>query len=164
MTVPFSRFSLHVRYVSATFPMPHGVPPGHRRGIAARNAGNCVRLLWFLQADQVRKNQRTCRPSAETKDAECRRHWNTITPACELSTAAHAPLSGHCIMLPFSMGYIELYEPLPFIGDLPVQFSYENETPPLRKHNLHGIGLRPISAQKRDFALCGDATRCPQDI
>ena len=110
--------------------MPHGVPPGHRWGIAARNAGNCVRLLWFLQADQVRKNQRTCRPSAETKDAECRRHWNTITPACELSTAAHAPLSGHCIMLPFSMGYIELYEPLPFIGDLPVQFSYENEPHP----------------------------------
>ena len=62
-------------------------------------------------------------------------------------------------MLPFSMGYIELYEPLPFIGDLPVQFSYENETPPLRKHNLHGIGLRPISAQKGDFALCGDATK-----
>ena len=26
--------------------------------------------------------------------------------------------------------------------------------PPLRKHNLHGIGLRPISAQKGDFAHC----------
>ena len=54
------------------------------------------------------------------------------------------------------MGYIGLYEPLPFVGNLPVQFSYENETHPLRKHNLHGIGLRPISAQKGDFALCGE--------
>ena len=52
--------------------MPHGVPPGHRRGIAAGNAGSYVRLLWFLQTGQVCKNQRTCRLSAETKDAECR--------------------------------------------------------------------------------------------
>ena len=56
----------------------------------------------------------------------------------------------------FSMRYIKLYEPEPFIGNLPVQFSYENETHPLRKHMLPGIGLRPISAQDGDFALCGE--------
>ena len=53
-------------------------------------------------------------------------------------------------------GYINSYKPLPFIGNLPVQFSYENETHPLRKHMLPGIGLRPISAQDGDFALCGE--------
>ena len=68
-----------------------------------------------------------------------------------------------CIAAIFN-GYIGLYEPIPFIGNLPVQFSYENETHPLRKHMLPGIGLRPISAQDGDFAHCDGATRCPQDI
>ena len=61
--------SRHIYIYSPVLLMPHGVPPGHRRGIAARNAGSYVRLLWFLQTGQVCKNQRTCRPSAETKDA-----------------------------------------------------------------------------------------------
>ena len=45
-------------------------------------------------------------------------------------------------------GYIGLYEPLPFVGNLPVQFSYENETHPLWKHNLHRFGLRPNRCRK----------------
>ena len=69
----------------------------------------------------------------------------------------------HCKAAIFN-GYINSYETIPFVGNLPVQFSYENETHPLRKHMLHGIGLRPISAQDGDFAHCDGATRCPQDI
>ena len=102
--------------------------------------------------------------SAARKTRNAVRHWNTITPERKLSTAAHAPLSGRCVMLPFSMGYIIRLLSLSFVGNLPVQFSYENETHPLRKHMLHGIGLRPISAQDGDFAHCDGATRCPQDI
>ena len=47
-----------------------------------------------------------------------------------------------CIATIFN-GYIKLCESQPFIGNLPVQFSYENETHPLRKHMLHQFGLRP---------------------
>ena len=53
-------------------------------------------------------------------------------------------------------GHIKLYESLLFVGNLPVQFSYENETHPLGGHMLHGIGLRPISAQDGDFAHCDE--------
>ena len=69
----------------------------------------------------------------------------------------------HCKATIFN-GYINLLMSLPFVGNLPVQFSYENETHPLGGHMLHGIGLRPISAQDGDFAHCDGATRCPQDI
>ena len=35
------------------------------------------------------------------------RHWNTITPERKLRTAAHAPLSGHYVWLPFSMAILD---------------------------------------------------------
>ena len=52
-----------------------------------------------------------------------------------------------CIATIFN-GYINLLMSLPFVGNLPVQFSYENETHPLRKHNLHRFGLRPKRCRK----------------
>ena len=76
--------------------------------------------MWFLQAGQVRKNQRNAVRPLKQKTRNAVRHWNTITPERELSTAAHAPLSGHSIMLPFSMGYINWLLSIPFVGNLPV--------------------------------------------
>ena len=79
-----------------------------------------------------------------------------ITPAWKLRTAAHAPLSEHCIMLPFSMGYMELYESIPFIGNLPVPkpslrraYAARNWT---ASNVRAGRGFRPLRWATKGFA------------
>ena len=78
------------------------------------------------------------------------RHWNTITPERKLRTAAHAPLSGHSAWPHFQWAIITRYCRQLLLGTEYCRFP----NPPQIVHMLHGIGLRPISAQDGDFAHC----------